>query len=187
MLDHLHTLNDLTPKLRCRGRDGVDPKLIFGVESKLSKDMDGYKDSTHNDEVETVTIFRGSDASLPHRHTHPHPQDGECDCPKESLQGAVETNTIDSEDAIDEEVFTKALEGLSKESIWRVKGFVRLKSPSGARQTHILNWAFGRFDLVKLESGSSDDAAVKLTAMGERGEVKRSLRRFIAAIDARIL
>ncbi|KAK1229088.1 hypothetical protein PQX77_007850 [Marasmius sp. AFHP31] len=34
VLDHLHTLNDLTPKIRCKGRQ-VDPDLIFGLESQL--------------------------------------------------------------------------------------------------------------------------------------------------------
>src|SRR6185369_5879211 len=35
VLDHLNTLNDLTPKIRCKGRSGVDPNLIFGLETSL--------------------------------------------------------------------------------------------------------------------------------------------------------
>jgi len=60
-MDHLYTLNDVTPKIKCQGRNGVDPNLIFGLQSKLFLLSDSEKKETEveHDEVETVTILRG--------------------------------------------------------------------------------------------------------------------------------
>ena len=57
-MDHLYTLNDVTPKIKCQGRNGVDPNLIFGLQSKLFLLSDTETEVEH-DEVETVTIVRG--------------------------------------------------------------------------------------------------------------------------------
>jgi len=57
VMDHLHTLNDVTPKIKCQDRNGVDPNLIFGLQSKLFLLSDSEKNVKH-DEVETVTILR---------------------------------------------------------------------------------------------------------------------------------
>ncbi len=61
MLDHLYTLNDSTPKIKCDGKAGVDPNLIFGLDSKLFQLEDSgskmFEDGAHNDEVETLTIL----------------------------------------------------------------------------------------------------------------------------------
>jgi G3E family GTPase len=65
VLDHLHTLNDLTPKIRCRGRNGVDPNLLFGIESKLFLKPDqSPADHRHNDEVQTISLYRDSSTEL---------------------------------------------------------------------------------------------------------------------------
>ncbi|KAJ7127160.1 cobW-domain-containing protein [Mycena epipterygia] len=168
VLDHLHTLNDLTPKIRCRGRDGVDPNLIFGLESKLFlAPGEAVPSPSHNDEVETVSLYAGY---LPpvHNHSHGH---------SHTLAEAVEPPP----DSIDEEVLTEALAALSKESVWRVKGLVRLRGTG----LHILNWAFGRFELNALED-DGETGTVKLTVMGERGETKRAIRRFAATLKARV-
>ncbi|THV03170.1 cobW-domain-containing protein [Dendrothele bispora CBS 962.96] len=55
--DHLNTLNDLTPKIRCNGRGGVDPQVIFGLESKLFTKDNYPVDHTHNDEVQTFSVL----------------------------------------------------------------------------------------------------------------------------------
>jgi len=137
VLDHLHTLNDLTPKIRCRGRSGVDP-------------------NEHN---------------------------GHCHCNAGShTAAAVDREGQFSSDGVDEEVLTTALGALSKETIWRVKGLVRLRG-SGI---HILNWAFGRFELTALVDDSKEQGTVKLTVMGERGEVKRAINRFAVALNASV-
>lgn len=198
MVDHLNTLNDLTPKIRCTGRAGVDPSLIFGLDSKLFlENVDvrsgGGKGSlpldastTHHDEVETATVWRGT---KPSTITHDHQHSGEsCTCgpsayahshhsPEVLLQGT-------SSQPVDEAILSDALAGLSKETIYRVKGFVRLDS--GFK---ILNWAFGRYDMHVWEGGSVDGqegVIIKLTVMGERGEVKRAARKFAEKLGAEL-
>src|SRR6266403_4039738 len=37
VLEHLNTLNEYTPKIRCSGKS-VDPALIFSIDSKLFRD-----------------------------------------------------------------------------------------------------------------------------------------------------
>ncbi|KAJ7352629.1 cobW-domain-containing protein [Mycena albidolilacea] len=175
VLDHLHTLNDLTPKIRCQGRNGVDPNLIFGVESKLFLEVGGQATPSHNDEVETVSLYAGYGQREKHQHND------HCHC----LPGSHTPAAIDQEersDGLDEEVLTIALGALSKESIWRVKGLVRLRG----KGMHILNWAFGRFELTALRDDSQEQGTVKLTVMGERGEVRRAIAKFKGALDATV-
>ena len=84
--------------------------------------------------------------------------------------------------AVAEDALEQALAGLSKETVWRVKGFVRL-----AGGVCILNWAFGRHELTPLRAGGVDGDDVKLTVMGERGEVKRAARRLAEQLGASVL
>lgn len=62
-MDHLYTLNDETPKIKCEGKNGVDTSLIFGIESKLFLHPGELAEigATHDD-VETVTIGKGASA-----------------------------------------------------------------------------------------------------------------------------
>ncbi|KAK0470038.1 cobW-domain-containing protein [Desarmillaria tabescens] len=174
VLDHLGTLNDLTPKIRCQGKQGVDPKLILGLETKLFMEAEDYKDVTHQDEVETVTILRGADKSVHHHHN--------CDSHANGHVDEEVTGSEKSEEGITQEQLQTALDSLSKESVWRVKGFVRF----GSQEVYILNWAFGRHELTVLRGTHKERAAIRLTAMGERGEVKRAVRAFAGALGARI-
>ncbi|KAJ6513401.1 CobW/HypB/UreG, nucleotide-binding domain-containing protein [Mycena sanguinolenta] len=174
VLDHLHTLNDLTPKIRCQGRNGVDPNLIFGLESKLFLEAGPAVSAVpgHNDEVETVSVYVGYGPREKHEH-HDH----QCGCAT-----LAEVDPEERPDGIDKEALTAALATLSKETIWRVKGLVRLKGQG----MHILNWAFGRFDLTPLVDHSEEQGSVKLTVMGERGEIKRGIQKFKAALNATV-
>ncbi|KAJ7494592.1 CobW/HypB/UreG, nucleotide-binding domain-containing protein [Mycena galericulata] len=170
VMDHLHTLNDLTPKIRCRGRDGVDPNLIFGLESKLFLEQD-QAFPNHHDEVQTVSLYTGYRPTVEHGHGHHHsdshtPADKDMDLP----------------DSIDEGVLIDALSGLSKESVWRVKGFIRLQG----KGVNILNWAFGRFELTAVGDDCMEVGTVKLTVMGERGEVRRAISKFSTILYARV-
>ncbi|ESK82819.1 hypothetical protein Moror_12266 [Moniliophthora roreri MCA 2997] len=158
VLDHLHTLNDLTPKIRCKGRE-VDPNLIFGLESKLFQDKNTYSAPSHNNEVETLRVGGGNPS---HRHT-----DG-CGC--ETIEEGSDNQPVPDRAKLEE-----ALQVLSRESVWRVKGFIRLADG----KDYILNWAFGRFDLTKsAEEGQSRRSVIDLTVMGERGEVRRAIKPF---------
>jgi G3E family GTPase len=178
VIDHLNTLNDLTPKIRCRGRNGIDPNVIFGVESKLFHDgQHVYSQITtsHNDEVETVLVYKGP-KTLDSHNSVPN---GDHSC---GTVGAVVVNS-ELRETVDEHVLSTALGSLSKENVWRVKGFVRFASG-----LHILNWAFGRFELRKLQDDKNHlGELVRLTIMGERGEVKRMACKLAAALEAGII
>lgn len=83
-----------------------------------------------------------------------------------------------------------------------MKGIVRLASSSSKGwATHILNYAFGRYDLTPIPSldanadvagagadvkndktGELRGASVRLTMMGERGEVARRAKRFAESL-----
>ncbi|KII84449.1 hypothetical protein PLICRDRAFT_168049 [Plicaturopsis crispa FD-325 SS-3] len=176
-MDHLHTLNDSTPKIRCRGRNGVDPNLIFGVDSKLFQELDGHGENTeHNDEVETITIYRGTSSPSNHTgHEHHHKDDSAIHIAPQETRAE---NTW-----VDEVLLRSSLDSISKESIWRVKGFVRLTTG-----VHIVNWAFGRYEVTRLgDEGQDSGDIVKLTVMGERGEVRRASRRFATSLGADIV
>lgn len=198
VLDHLNTLNDLTPKIKCKGRDGVDPNLLFGLGTKLFTENNQPAVPSHNDEVETVTIYRGFwSPHKPHEHNH---SDDQCDCARDTPEDAGTDGHGLREDsnneAVERDVLEGALQELPKESIWRVKGFVRLKtgrtlgsSNERARtQVYILNWAFGRYDLTLFLSETVEESgAIRLTVMGERGEVRRAIRRFSASLSAQVV
>ena len=185
MLDHLHTLNDLTPKVRCKGQQGVDPNLIFGLDTKLFSDptQSFVTDGSHNDEVETITVWRGRP---PPEHVHSsscnHKHD-DASHVEPSAKGPTLTRAL----------LTAALSALPKESIWRVKGFVVLadaSSESLPSSEYIRNWAFGRHELVKLtipaDQSTPSDNDVLFTVMGERGEMRRFVRKFARALGAEI-
>ena len=138
-MDHLYTLNDLTPKIKCQGRNGVDPNLLFGLQSKLFLlSESGKKESeVEHDEVETVTILRGNS------------------------------------DGIEQETLIEALQSLTRESVWRAKGFIKLKD----RRWLIVNWAFGRYELKDF-LGVDMTGIVRMTVMGSRGEVRGPAGKF---------
>ncbi|KAJ7052498.1 hypothetical protein C8F01DRAFT_1170174 [Mycena amicta] len=161
VLDSLYTLNELTPKIRCIGRY-VDPELIFGLESKLFAEPPTIA-PTHNDEVETLTLYTGKSLHRPHDDDHKHAHD---------VYG--QDDTEEGPDSIDEHVLSDALNNVSKEYVWRIKGFVRLTG----KGLYILNWAFGRYDLVLLEDDNGEKGALTVTVMGERGEVRRHIGPF---------
>lgn len=184
VLDHLNTLNDLTPKVRCNGCDGVDPNLLFGIDSKLFKgEPDGLILENHHDEVETQTVFKGLASALPHTHLdgHKHEESMHRSDSSASLHQVTHGSQPSSE-VVDEGLLRSSLEQVPKESVWRVKGFVRLQEG-----LHILNWAFGRYDLIKADMEDMNDTSIRLTVMGERGEVKRAMYKFCSELHAVIL
>ncbi|KAF4614004.1 hypothetical protein D9613_007705 [Agrocybe pediades] len=146
VMDHLHTLNDATPKIKCQGRNGVDPGLIFGLQS--TQFLTEAETEISHDEVETLTL--GSRGILEHQHgqTQDHHAD---EWKKEKL--------------------LKALEVLPRDTIWRVKGFVKLEGDGW----YIMNWAFGRNEFLKVE----DCGFMRMTVMGSRGDVRRGVAKFV--------
>jgi len=87
--------------------------------------------------------------------------------------------------------------------VYRVKGFIRFTSPSSipaaadeSRPWWILNWAFGRWELVPTPAPAAASPAVgkevnddkrgvvRLTVVGERGEVRRYAEKLADALGA---
>ncbi|KAF8704511.1 cobW protein, partial [Rhizoctonia solani] len=181
VLDHLGTLNDLTPKLRCQSKSGVPYNLLFGLDSKQFLDLPTHSDENHHDEVETATLSRG--IRLPHAHTHDHDHNHDHGHSHDEPSTRVEVDTPLTRDQL-----TDALGRLPKDSIYRVKGFVRFRDQD---PIEILNWAFGRFDLVPCNT--STDVRYQLgpgqllfTVMGARGDTKRFARRLGQSLGARL-
>jgi hypothetical protein len=50
--------------------------------------------------------------------------------------------------------------------------------------SRILNWAFGRFDLVQYQP--TLEGEIRLTVMGERGEVKKWARKLADSLSATV-
>jgi len=88
--------------------------------------------------------------------------------------------------------------------VYRVKGFIRFARPSTpthvaadadaeSRPWWILNWAFGRWELVRAPSPVVDEddgdksGVVRLTVMGERGEVRRYAERLGEALGTSVV
>lgn len=174
-MDHLHTLNDLTPKIKSNGKNGVDPDIIFSIDSKLfSVQQESLLvDGAHNDEVQTVTLWRGISKPTP-SHSHSN-----CDHASH-VHDTPEASVVELTEAL----LRYSLDAVSKESVWRIKGFVRLVTPP---KLVIVNWAFGRVELTPFEDDDPSGPEVKLTIMGESGEVKRAIASFSKAIGAELL
>lgn len=181
-MDHLFTLNEDTPKLKCSGRKGISPSLVFGVDSKLFlKPLTDSLNERHHDEVDTMSIFRG--VPLPdhdhgdHNHNHNHD-----DAPLANPEPTAELPPLTRS------LLEDALAILSKDSVYRVKGFVTFDNCD----RYVLNWAFGRFDLTPFtastpeDEGEGETGVLRLTMMGERGEMKRWARKFAERVGALI-
>ncbi|KAG2103705.1 CobW/HypB/UreG, nucleotide-binding domain-containing protein [Suillus discolor] len=143
LIDNLNTLNLDTPKIKCNDRNGVDPNVLFGIDSKLFRDLIPQGIENHHHEVKTLTAYRGF---LPTCHNHEHHD-------RESCTSHIEVD-------VDKGMLESALASLSKESVWRVKGFIPLDSA-----IWILNWAFGRYDLTLLKGDTSfmQDVSIRIT------------------------
>ena len=148
----------------------------MGLDSKLFELGPGAESPSvhHHDEVETTTIYRGPSPA----HSHPGCDDN---CPHKRIGDANGTIIDEDVQTLAESELIAALDSLSKETVWRVKGFVKLE-----RGYCILNWAFGRYELTPVASVPDRTGGVKLTVMGERGEVKRAARKLATRIDAEL-
>jgi G3E family GTPase len=169
VFDHLHTLNDLTPKVKASRTTGIDSNLLFGLDSKLFRKPMSETVSDHDREVQTFTILKGAEGPV-----HRRCGSGEGCCGDGHDHFEIEPNGADDTNGLERSLLLDALGSLSKESIWRVKGFVRLLPEN---QVHILNWAFGRYELGSCDIQNAFPA-IKLTVMGQRGEMKRLVHRF---------
>ena len=136
----------------------------------------------HNEEVETKNIWKGGEKpGQLHSHSHDH-----AEAPSAEAQ---------QDTAFDRGKLDALLNAISSEEVYRIKGFILLPSspPSDSNESegtyHILNWAFGRYDLHEASSELSErlrkeGVQVRLTVMGARGEVVSKTKAFADALDA---
>ena len=131
--------------------------------------------SDHDREVQTFTILKGAQGPA---HHSCGPNEG---CGREGHDHLeAEPHEVDDTKGLERSLLLDALNSLSKESIWRVKGFVRLLPED---KVYILNWAFGRYELELC--GSQDlFPPIQLTVMGRRGEMKKFVHRFAGKLGA---
>lgn len=154
---------------------GIDSKLF-----QLGSFPDKHVDIPHHDEVETVTIYKGGAGGHVRREGC---DDGHCSHGHDDGSERAQSHAHnDAALPISQVSLTEGLGMLSKETVWRVKGFARLETGH-----HILNWAFGRHELVRIDDVPEDIGSVKLTVMGERGEVKRAARKLAEKLAAEIV
>jgi G3E family GTPase len=190
-MDHLFTLNEYTPKIKCTNRTDVDPSLLFGIDSKLFPLDSSYSSLNHS-----------------HSHSHSAADTHHHEQHNGSQHDEVETATILSEvpsHPLRQEALEIALASLPKDVVYRVKGFIHLIRPAGDAKntaetaeskleahTVILNWAFGRFEITRLTPSTTDSVSVlagslRLTIMGERGEIRRKWAvRLAEALSGRV-
>jgi hypothetical protein len=131
--------------------------------------------SDHDREVQTFTILKGAEGPV-------HRNCGSEECGEGHSHSEVQLNGVDDTKGLERSMLLDALGSLSKESVWRVKGFVRLLPEN---QVYILNWAFGRHELHPCETQNAF-AVIQLTVMGQRGEMKRLVHRFAERVGGNV-
>jgi hypothetical protein len=111
---------------------------------------------------------------------------------------------VTSQASLDTDVIETVLQGVSKEAVYRIKGFIRLEASRADKDQHssasstehdsrrvvICNWAFGRYEFTPYSSGGSllDGEQIRLTVMGERGSgVKLATKQLAAALGGDVV
>ncbi|KAI8136912.1 CobW/HypB/UreG, nucleotide-binding domain-containing protein [Fennellomyces sp. T-0311] len=141
VIDHVNELNTDTPKVKC-GVNGISPDLVFGLDTQLFSVA--YNKTHHLEEM----VF------------DPHHQENEVDL-IQVIQERQDTS-------LTKDKLVQFLDSMPKDDIYRIKGFIRLDSDN---QLYILNHAFGRHTLTRVEHQETMDEArevqVKITVMGQ--------------------
>jgi hypothetical protein len=180
---------------------GLDTQLFdrTGDEGKYW-DKIGADGGWHGDEVETKSVWLGGEPPGKKRKRdegHTHADGQSCGC----TDGQEDRHEDDAK-SISRDELEAQLKKLNFE-IYRgeldltgmrlahvaVKGLVRLQTDGTTTETHILNYAFGRWELTpypSLDNGDLPGMVLRLTIMGERGEVAPRARRFAEALGARV-
>ncbi|KAF9168147.1 hypothetical protein DFQ26_001040 [Actinomortierella ambigua] len=164
VIDRVNDLNTDTPKVLCHKDGGVSPDLMFGIDTKLFQ-LEQQQHPDHSDKVNKEHAENGG---------HDH-HDNEVDLVQVLISGdGKAAHALSSRPKF--EAFLKTLD---KESVYRLKGLVRLtdlEADSSSDQPSegtlcIVNHAFGRWTITPIErdlSGELDKqhVQVKITTMG---------------------
>ncbi|KAI8871973.1 cobW-domain-containing protein [Ramicandelaber brevisporus] len=171
VIEHINELNEDTPRIMCRKDEPIDIDLLFDLNSKLADDLSHQ----HGHDADKCG---GGVACEMHDH-----HDREIDVVGFTRKCNSTLDEAEKENAIDLDKLTLYLDALPKDSVYRVKGFVRLPDVSvttslnstelavkSPHNLYILNWAFGRYAFTPVESAETaakyEGIAAAFTVMG---------------------
>lgn len=130
LLDHLGTLNDLTPRIQVGPDHPARPDVVFGLDTKLflRKGEEGVDweamggEGKHEDELEVVGVRRGGKGKGKRRvHEHQHTDGEECGvCHDDGGEHGGRYEEVGEVEPIERDVLEKALAELTFE-IYRGK------------------------------------------------------------------
>ncbi|BEI90348.1 uncharacterized protein CcaverHIS019_0304180 [Cutaneotrichosporon cavernicola] len=187
LLDRLGDLTDSTPHIKVSREKPLTPELVFGLDSTLflkgSEEADTWAaiggEGAHIDEVQTKSVWRGG-----RRPGHSHKKGEECGSCKDGEEMVEEVQPLPREEL---EAQLKKFAYIPE--IYRIKGIVRFPS-AGGYESHVLNWAFRKYELTPMpaldDSPDLVGVSVRLTVMGERGEVARPARMLAEGLGAQV-
>jgi G3E family GTPase len=187
LIDKVDTLNDETPKIKVDAEKGVDPDLIFGIDTHLfelknddekAKWQEIIDPDHHSGEIDILQLVK-----LRNRHLLQDCQDA---CTENHKQPhIIEASPADCS-IVSKDDLEALLKRLPKEDVFRVKGILRISD-----KLYILNWAFGRWTLTEMTRANVEgathgdnllkDILVKVTVMGKglsiyRQDLQNSLK-----------
>jgi G3E family GTPase len=133
LMDHINELNTDTPKLLMHKDEGLEPSVVFGLEpSRMDWAAISLEHIVNRDQ-----LHHQREIDLLH----------------------IE-DTTDSP-PIDMERLQQQLPSVSKEDVYRIKGFVQASDG-----VWIINWAFGRMQVTRLDKQSDMSGRVLVSVMG---------------------
>jgi G3E family GTPase len=146
VIDIVDELNTDTAKIKCEGKNGVKPELVFGLDSKwhtLTESQEDRLNDHHAREIDIIELYVDVTNLEP------------------SQQQALTQHL--SRDKV-----TQFCTQLPKEDVYRVKGIVQLREDNAMELEAVLvNCAFGRCDLVNMTHQPANRMElVKLVIMG---------------------
>ncbi|KAJ1964188.1 hypothetical protein GGI12_001592 [Dipsacomyces acuminosporus] len=180
VLDHVNELNTDTPKVKADKHKGIDPELVFGLDTGLFK-------LSERPPVNAGRVAGGDADASEHDH-----HEGEVDLVEIRRSMAA---TSASPELFDPVGLIDFLKTLPVDDIYRVKGLVRLSAKvpdhidsdaqpaahgcSAKGYLYILNHAFGRYTFTPLTQSTQglEDTLAKITVMGN------GLRMYMPAIQ----
>ncbi|RIB05192.1 CobW/HypB/UreG, nucleotide-binding domain-containing protein [Gigaspora rosea] len=185
VIDHINELNTDTPKIKCEGKNGVSPDLIFGIDTKLfslatteggeksfSELIDSQIQDHHSTEIDLIQVT----VEMQQPNNYYENDSLQLDQVEGSLVEKTSDHKIDLPFPLMMQQFITFLESLPKDDIYRLKGLVRLidgsefmqndtltqtnnNQPAEVKknngQLYIINHAFGRYTITPIQRSHS--------------------------------
>ncbi|KAI7829158.1 CobW/HypB/UreG, nucleotide-binding domain-containing protein [Kickxella alabastrina] len=180
VIDHVNDLNTDTPKIKAHKDVGIDPAVVFGLDTTLFRLSERPVSAAKGESGETDS---SSSVHLPlGGHDH-HAQEVDL----VEVRRSRSDDGAQHADIIDTESFVAFLKSLPADDVYRVKGIVRLSNAvadessadvcdaghataavSGEGILYIVNHAFGRYTFTRLtlDTDRLRNTLVRVTVMG---------------------